>query len=210
MGNLEMNVKYVHPITGYFEINNGKSTYLLIDKLSHSMYREKLSEFYEKEKQKGNPIPADSRQTFQIMRDARKLNNSSLKNFLYESLSGGDILTLSRIVYNEEGDKILHKYNTSDEFCIEGKFSGRDFWVKNIADKNLLKALLDTDNIENINAIAQYLRKKDFRVWRRFKEDQTPNVERSCVFYANVNEFGLGLINERPDHRCAFLIQQIK
>ena len=42
--NIEITAKYVAPSTGYFEINNGKSVYRLMEKMADAMTQDK--QFY--------------------------------------------------------------------------------------------------------------------------------------------------------------------
>ncbi len=78
--NIKVKIKYVAPNSGYFEIDNGIHTYRLLEKLSPSMTQDKLAEFYESEKKKGNPLPLNSIQMMGLLEDTANSGNNGLKN----------------------------------------------------------------------------------------------------------------------------------
>jgi len=149
MGNkVEVKAKYTAPIIGYFEIDNGNSVYRLMEGMADSMTQDKLAEFYEIEKKKGNPIPMNSIQHIELFDDAVRSGNADLLNFLYKGLQKSPN-TLTRIISGTpfgQGE-IIHNYETSDSFSMKG----------DIIDKNIF----EDKQIENTKFLELLLGKKD-------------------------------------------------
>lgn len=208
--NIEVKSKYIAPSTGYFEIDNGNSVYRLLDKMTPSMNQDKLAEFYEKEKQKGNPLPLNSIQMFEIISDAVKSGNDDLKNYLQEGLQRWSN-TLTRVIYNPIGeeDEIIHNYGTSDAYSVMGDIVGKDGLIKNIDNSNALESLLGTKDIKKLNEISNAINSTPMYFWR-FNSKTSEKVERVAGF--NAYDDGLLLYAYRYlSHEIpAFLVEQVK
>lgn len=194
MTNEIVTVKRIIPSAGSFEIRRGDVVYRIMDRLADPMTQDRLADFYEQEKQKGNPLPTNSRQVFGVMQDAFNSGNNELKNFLYNSVRNKFLLTLSRPVYNPAGqdDEIIHNYRTSDAYSISGNFVGPDCLIKNISDKRVLEASLGTSDTGKIDETANYINKTPMHLWR---VDAKPErrIERVARFNAVSYWLGLGL-----------------
>jgi len=204
--NIEVTSRYVLPNTGYFEINNGKSVYRLMEKMTSIMTQDKLAEFYEIEKQKGNPIPMNSIQHFGLFNDAVKSRNPDLLNFLQKGLQEYPN-TLTRVIYNPVGkeDETIHNYSTSDAYSIIGNIVGQDGLIKNIPDKKVLESLLGTSDVSEIDLIAQKINKTGFSLWR-FNKKQSKKIERVVRFDANPDGFYLDAVRVPLVEGPAFLV----
>lgn len=208
-------VKHIVPSTGYFEISKydaeGKaSKYKLLERLSSSMTQDKLAEFYESEKQKGNPLPLNSIQVMEILEDTANSKDSELKNYIHKSLRGNWINTLSRVIYKpvEEKDVTIHNCGTSDEYSITGDIVGKDGWIKDINNSNALESILKTKDIKKLNEISNTINSTPMYFWR-INSKPSKKTERVVRFVAY--DVGLGLYAdgvlfvEYP----AFLVEQI-
>ena len=189
--NTKSTSKYIPPVVseGFFKITGVKyrgenCTYELYDNLTNPMSPHKLAEFYETQKQKGNPYPMDSILTFSILESAVNSGDDDLKNSLHKKLRENWINSLSRIIYNPSGiDEIIHNFETSDVYSLKGKIVGPEDYIENLEDTNYLKLILGTENVKEINEISNGINKTPFYVWR-FNSKPSEKQERMVVFGA--------------------------
>ncbi len=178
-------------------IYRGKTgTYRLFEQMTPAMNQEQLAELYEQEKQKGNPYPTDRPLIEAIVTKAHEFIDQNpkeakrLRSFL---LTGSQKYpnTLTRIIYNPSGkDKIVHNHGTSDEYFLDGKVVGPDGEINEIRDKIVLKKLLGTSNVKQINKVSQWINKTNTYFWRlRSKPEQKD--ERIVRLGADVDKFFL-------------------
>ncbi len=161
-------ISYTSPNEGFWTIPDinyrGESrTYRLFEKMIPRITQEQLSEFYEQEKAKGNPRPMDSILHFAIMnasynlRDQNPKETERLRRFLQTDFQEYKN-TLTRVIYSPSGkDKVIHNYRTSDEYSIDGKVVGPNDWIENMSDKKVLKSLLGTQDVVQIDKISQWI-----------------------------------------------------
>jgi hypothetical protein len=114
-------VKHIGSRVGYFEINkidkDGKDKkYRLIKTFSPELNQTELSEFYEKSKQNGNPLPINSLELGELYCDVMNSKNDNLKNYFFEALESSGVGTLTRIVYSLKD--LEHWNGSSIEKCL--------------------------------------------------------------------------------------------
>jgi len=174
--------KYVSPSETYWEITGVKykgnlHTYRLSDKMTEPMNQNKLAEFYEKEKQKGNPYPLDSILHFSIFDSAVKSGLRKYPN------------TLSRVIYNPlSKDNVIHNYGTSDVYSLNGDVIGEDGWITNINNKKSLELLTGIKDIKKLNKISQGVNQTQMGLWR-VSSKPSEKIERVVRF----DDYGGGL-----------------
>lgn len=192
---------------------NGEiKTYRLFERMTPEMSRDSLAEFYEIEKTKGNPVPANAPLIWAIVTRVYELspNNQELTErlriFLRDSFRGYSN-TLSEIIYNYNGsgeDQIIHNYGTSDEFSTFQNVVGSNGWVHEILDKKFLELILDTRDLDRIDAISRWINNTNSYLWRLNSKpkEKTQGVIR---FDAYEDRFGLYCnadpLNEAPAFR---------
>lgn len=200
----------VKRILSGFEIDNGSSVYRLMEKMTSSMNQDKLAEYYNIEKSKGNPVPMNSIQHLELFNDAVKSGNKELINFLQEGLRRG-LNTLTRVGYNPAGkeDEVTHTYGTFDAYSVFGDIVGKDGWIKDVDNPNALELLLKTKDIKLLNEISNKINSTPMSFWR-IDSKPSEKIERVVRFYADDNKLDLDadryLRNEGP----AFLVEKIK
>ena len=212
--NIEVTSKYVLPSTGYFEITKHKkgetSIYRLLDKMTLAMTQDRLAEFYESEKQKRNPLPLNSPQTFELLDDAVNSGNNDLMNHLHKILRNCWVSTTSRAVYNPvEQDKAIHNYGTSDAYTITGNIVGGNGFIDSIDDPDALELLLETKDVKEINKVSNAINQTPMYFWR-LNSKPPQKVERVVWFYANVGRLLLFVDRVLSDGYPAFLVEKIK
>jgi len=207
---MEVKTKYVAPNIGYFEIDNGKSVYRLMEKMTNPMNQDKLAEFSEIEKEKGNPVPMNSIQHIELFDDAVKSGNQDLLDFLQKGLQRYPN-TLTRVVYNLAGkeDETIHNYGTSDSYSRIGDIVGNDDWVKNINNINALEFLLKTKDTERLNEISKSINKTPMYLWR-LNSKPSGRQERVVRFGANADRINLDAYRLFFDEDPAFLVERVK
>ncbi len=216
MSKIITEVEHILPSTGYFEISKynekGKAVkYRLLDKLSSSMTQDKLAEFYESEKKKGNPLPLNSIQVMELLEDTANSKNAELKNYIQKSLKENWINTLTRVIYKpvEEKDVTIHNHGTSDSYSITGDIVGNDNWIKDINNQNALESLLKTKDVEKLNKISDKINQTPMYFWR-LNSKPSEKTESVVGFGADVDRLNLSanwfLFNEDP----AFLVERIE
>ncbi|MFZ5955780.1 MAG: hypothetical protein ACOYT4_05120 [Nanoarchaeota archaeon] len=78
-------------------------------------------------------------------------NNQEALKLVKEQMQNS-LLTLTRINYNYPGlDRVIHNYSMPDENSIKVNLVGPEEWIKNSADRDYLKALLNTTNVQEID-----------------------------------------------------------
>ncbi len=207
---MEVKTKYVAPNIGYFEIDNGKSVYRLMEKMTNPMNQDKLAEFSEIEKEKGNPVPMNSIQHIELFDDAVKSGNPNLLNFLQKGLQRLPN-TLTRVVYNLAGkeDETIHNYGTSYSYSIIGDIVGRDGWIKNINNVNALELLLKTKDIERLNEISKSINKTPMYLWR-LNSKPLKRQEHVVRFVASSGRVNLNANGSFFSENPAFLVERVK
>ena len=209
--NIEVRAEKVLPSLGHYKIfRKGKHVYNLMMELANPMNQDKLAEFYEIGKEKGNPVPMNSVQHYELFNDAVKSGNPDLLNFLQKELQKYPE-TLTRVIYNPAGeeDETIHNYGTSDSYSIIGDIVGDDNWIKNIHNVNALGLLLKTKDIERLNEISNLINKTPMYLWR-FNSKKFKRQERVVGFDAYPGRLNLGADRNLFDEGPAFLVERVK
>jgi len=88
-------------------------------------------------------------------------------NFIKEQMRAKWLMTLTRIRYNPTGkDSVINNYNMKDEYIFETNFVGADEFIQDSTDNDYLKAILGTNNINEINEVYQRISSTDAHIWR--------------------------------------------
>lgn len=154
-------VRHIAPHGGYYQITDvsyrGENhTYNLFENFTKDMCQNELAEFYENEKQKGNPHPMDSVLHFSLMDAAVRAGNSGLIRFIHDAINKYPI-TLSRVKYNSLDEELIHNYGTKEVYSFKRRFSGIDSNVINIEDKDIVSCFFGTSNVESINRASRLI-----------------------------------------------------
>ena len=191
-----------------------QNNFLLFEKMTSTMTQDKLSELYETEKQKGNPVPTNAPLIWAIATRAHELRGENpeaigkIRQFIKSGFRRYPN-TLTRINYSPENDVVVHNVGTSDQYSLEGNVVGPDNKINAIPDKKVLESLLGTQNISQINAVSQWINGTDAYLWRlNLKPEQ---LDKRVVRFA-ADDGGLNLscnrnpLNEYP----AFRVLQVE
>lgn len=209
-------VKHIFPSAGYFEIckydEKGKpSKYKLLDKLSPSMTQDKLAEFYESEKKKGNPLPLNSIQVMGLLEDTANSEDNELKNYVQKSLRENWLNTLTRVIYKpaKQKDEVIHNYGTSDAYSIVGNIVGNDNLIENINNENALESLLKTKDVKKLNEISDAINKTPMYFWRL---NSKPSEKIESVVRFDAGDDGLYLDANRvlSSQDPSFLVERVE
>jgi len=144
-------------------------TFDILEELTEPLNVQGLSDNYNENKPKGKHYPANSLIMGSIMDSAVISKNSSLINFLGDTIREKFPNTLSKIVYflNENG-KAIHNFGTLDEFCLYGKnLVGQDGFIQNLNNvEDILRISLGRNNIFKLNEISQAINKTNMYLCR--------------------------------------------
>jgi hypothetical protein len=213
---IESAVKYFPPSGAFFKIPEvnylGKPhTFRLFENLTKSMNAQQLSDFYNSEKQKGNPYPANSLIIYSLMSSAVKSGNSSLLNFLKDSVRKKYPNALSKIVYFPNGNgKAVHNFGTPDEFCLYGKhLNGDEGYIKNLSNiEDILRITLGIKDVKKLNEISQGIDQTQMYLLR-INSKSSEKQERLVRFNAYSDRFYLSCYRDLPDEFPAFQVLQV-
>ena len=143
------------------------------EQMTPPLNSEQLAEHYEKAKEKENPRPANFREVWETATLGYDLQATfpeqaeSLRNTLQNGMRRY-ANTTTVVAYNPEGqkDELIHNYQTSDAYSVNGEFVGKDSLIQNVQPFSLLEAILGTRDIAEINNIAQWLNNTPAYLWR--------------------------------------------
>ncbi len=209
--------KRVKPITieGYDELRGvfyrgGSSVYRLYDKLTPAMNLQQLAEFYETEKSKGNPIPANAELSWAVITTAANSGDKNLVQRIQQILRNNFVNTLTGINWYASGNaKVIHKKGTSDSYHKQGRLIGPDGLISEVKPKKLLGYLLGNENIEDINDISNKINSTRAYVWR-LNSNPNSKVETLVGFCAFLGKLGLGCDRDPLYQDPAFRVLKIE
>ncbi len=164
--------------------------YRLYDKMTSLMNSGELTEFYETEKQKGNPHPASSALTWAIFEAAVRTKDEELLRKIQNGLKRYSN-TLTKVVYPPEGsDRVVHNYGTLDEYSLEGNVVGSSGWVSDLKseDKRVLELILGTKDIRRINRVSNLINGTDSFL-NRLNSKHTVESEKVVGFHTHFSRF---------------------
>lgn len=94
-------------------------------------------------------------------------NVEEVRKFLDDILKNQFISTLTKIENTPQGkDKVIHNFRMPNQCEIMENIVGHDEYVKNSANPSVYKALLGTDNIQEINEVFKWITDNDAYLWR--------------------------------------------
>jgi hypothetical protein len=133
--------------------------------------QDEWSEYSKTAKQSGSFYVGDFPMYHSLFTSLFKLKDNprieEIRSFLQEQFKAKWLTTLTRINYNSKGnDKIIHHYKMLDEYSIQDSFVGPDECVKDSKNKTNYKSLLNSDNLQEINAVYNWITGKDAYLWR--------------------------------------------
>ena len=116
-----------------------------------------------------------------------------IRQFLKDKFFNHYLITLTRIIYTTSGkDKVIHNYGLNDQYETKEDIIGPNELVKTASNKAPYKALLDTDDIDEINNIYKWITEKDAYLWRINKKPKKKEDERVAGFGADSSRAFLG------------------
>lgn len=217
---MDLKIKYTAPSKEHWDVpevgyRGEIVTYRVFGEMAPSMTQDKLAEFDSQEKPKGNPHPMDSVLHYAIASAAHKLRNESpqeaekLRTFLQQGCRRYPH-TLTRIAYNPSGnDRIIHNYGTLDQYSLEGDVVGKDGLITDISDKKVLELFLGTENVSEINEIAQWINGTNSSIWR-LNSKPKQREERVVGFGACSYRFDLNVLRGPLVGYPAFLVSRVE
>ena len=112
------------------------------------------------------------------------------REFIKKQMREKWLTTLTRIAYQPVGkDKIIHNYGTGNKYELEENIVEKTRIIE-AADSSALKALLGTDNINEINSVYQILNSTPTFIWRLNSKPDSID-ERVAGFYAGSDRVSL-------------------
>jgi hypothetical protein len=186
-------------------------TFDILEELTKPLNAQGLSDNYNENKPKEKHYPANSLIMGSIMDSAVISKNSSLINFLGDTIRKKFPNTLSEMVYflNENG-KAVHNFGTPDEFWLYGKnLVGQDDFIQNLNNiEDILRILIGRNNIFKLNEISQAMNKT--QMWLRRVNEKPNMVDKKLVgFNAYSNELALYCDRNLSRSYPAFRVLQV-
>ena len=164
--------------TGFWTIQNVeykgvKKDYDLVKELFPAQTQEKHIAHAKKAMKKGEFFIPNSQLSHSIVRalylqrDSDNLSVKGIKEFLNISMINKWLMTSTRIIYNPNSpDTIIHNHGLSNEFKESLDFIGPDEWVKDTQTPDVYKALLGSNNTQEIQEIYNWLCSVPPRLYR--------------------------------------------
>ena len=121
------------------------------------------------------------------------------KKFISDNMFKYWLMTLTRIEYKPSGkDKVIHNYGMQDQYGIQEDIVGKDDYISKINPQNELKAILGSDNINEINQVYNWITGKNAYLWRINKKPEK-YIERVAWFGASSGRAGLDCYRDPDD-----------
>ena len=139
-----------------------KGTYAIFEKMTPPMTQDKLSEVYETEKARGNPVPADMSLVWAIGERGYDLRNENpetsrqLSKLLKQGMRRFPN-TMTRLHYSPKESSAVHNVGTSDQYFIKGDIIGPDGFIDKIQDIDFLKSVLERSDVEKVNRVSNWI-----------------------------------------------------
>ena len=157
--------------------------------------QDEWGEYYKSAKQTGDFYTGDMHLYHAVFaslfNQKDKLESGEARAFIQKSMREKDLMTLTRIAYQPKGkDKIIHNYNTADQYEISEDIVGKDRAIIG-GDSNTLTALLGDGDINKIKSIYNWINQTDTFIWRLNSKPKSIN-ERVVRFLASSGRAGLG------------------
>ena len=182
--------------------------YEFFKNLTKPLNQEGIAEFYEKQKQRGNPLPANSIQVYNSKNAGVKSKNYEFINFFHKTLRENYIKTGSVVIYSpiKEENGVFHNWKTSDEFFKQGIVYGPNGDIEkwNSKQRNFLELILGDNNLRNLKQVTYGINSTPFYSWR-INEKPLEKEENGVDFNADSDGLDLcmywGLLSGDPCFR---------
>ena len=113
------------------------------------------------------------------------------KKFISDNMFKYWLMTLTRIEYKPSGkDKVIHNYGMQDQYGIQEDIVGKDDYITQINPQNELKAILGSDNINEINQVYNWITGNNAYLWR---VNSKPYNDIECVAWFGASPSRAGL-----------------
>lgn len=160
----------------------------------NSKTQEQWVEYSKQAKQNNNFYVGDMPLYHTIFTALSKNNGKDAQeaiDFIKAQMRAKWLMTLTRIKYNPKGkDEVVNNYGMDDEYAIKTNFVGADEFIAKSKDTDYLKAILGTNNIDEINEVYQRINGTDAHIWR--VNSKPGNIdERVAGFVASLDRVGL-------------------
>ena len=165
------------------------------EKLTKPLNKEGIAEFYEEQKQLGNPLPANSIQVYNSFNAAVKSGNNDFLNYLHKTSRNNYIKTSSVAIYSPiKGENgVAHNWKTSDEFFKQGIVYGPDGNIEdfNLRQRNFLELILGDKDLRNLKKVSHRINQTPFYFWG-INDKPSEKTERGVGFSADSDGLYLG------------------
>ena len=199
-------------------IRGQPATYELMEEMSPEMNFEKLREYSESERGKGNPYPATAPEVFALMeRMSGRTEDISEEDFtrgidFWKNALRRWPQTASLNVYHSEGQNSAVVHGFGDlAYRVEGNLVGPDGWVYDLSpiEREALKLILGTKDTRRINGVARAIINNSAYLWRA-NSNSDERDERVVGFGASSGRLGF-CCNRYPAFRCpAFRVRRVE
>ncbi len=135
-----------------------------------------------------------------------------IKEFLKKSMFERWLTTLTRVQYQPQGsleDVIIHSRGMPDEYSVIENFVFNDEYVKDSTRPSNYKALLEVDDLQEIQNVYQWLTDKNIYLWRvNERSDQVK--ERVAWFGAYFGWTGLNCVRDPAFHFASLGVRFVR
>src|SRR3989344_4158695 len=109
---------------------------------------------------------------------------NDVKELISKNMFNYWLMTLTRIEYKAQGqDKVIHNYGMQDQYEVQEDIIVKDDYISKMNPQNELKAILGSDNVNEINQVYNWLTGKNAYLWRINKKLEK-DIERVARFDA--------------------------
>ncbi len=119
-----------------------------------------------------------------------------IRVFLKETFENTWVNTLSKTTYNPAGqkDRVLHDAGQKDEYPVDEDITGPEGYITQAQTQasNACKAVLEDNNLQEINKVYKWVTDKDTYLWRL---TQKPESSEERVVALGVDDYGYFDIN---------------
>ncbi len=116
------------------------------------------------------------------------------REFIKENMRNRWLTTLTRIVYQPtRKDKIIHNFQMPDQYELKENIVGKDRKIIS-DDKPSLKALLGTDNINQIKQVYNWINQTPTWIWRL--NSKPGSIDERVAWFSALSD-GAGLVCDR-------------
>ena len=174
-------------------------------KLLPAMNLSQMSAHAKKAMKKGEPYAANAQLVYAIAKRAMEQGNRDVQKFMREAIFNQLPNTLSVVRYAPEGriDTIVHNPGLSNKYSTKVDFVASDELVRGSKRRNDYKALLGTDNPDEVADVFGWVTEKDTYSWRVNSKPSSVD-ERVVGLYAGSSRFCLDCGGDPRDAGASF------